>query len=246
LFARTGDAERALVTIREAVAADPAMTRDGALEVALLRRAGQAAEARQSLARWSAQDPQTAILRNEAVRLGRLDPALWLHLAGDAQRVLEVAAEYMGIGAWDDALAVLEHPYPSGAGVVSEPGAVPVARHPEVAYTRGYCREKLGQSGHADFQAASRMPTTYVFPQRAQTVAVLRSAIAENPDDATAYDLLGSLELSSGRVAAAIEEWEHARRLDPRRPVLHRSLGLALLHDGRLERARDVLEEGLG
>jgi len=245
LFARAGDAERALVTIREAVAADPAMTRAGALEVALLRRAGQAAEARQSLARWSAQDPTSAILRNEAVRLGRPDPALWLHLAGDAQRVLDVAVDYMGIGAWDDALAVLEHPYPSGAGVVSEPGAVPVARHPEVAYYRGYCRERLGESGRADFQAASRMPTTYVFPQRAQTVAVLRSAIAENPDDATAYDLLGSLELSSGRVAAAVDAWDKARSLDAHRPVLHRNLGLALLHAGQLERARDVLAEGL-
>jgi tetratricopeptide (TPR) repeat protein len=90
------------------------------------------------------------------------------------------------------------------------------------------------------------MPTTYVFPQRAQTVAVLRTALADDPEDATAHDLLGSLELSSGRVAAAIEEWEHARRLDPGRPVLHRNLGLALLHDGQLERARDVLEEGVG
>ena len=142
------------------------MTRAGAIQVALLRRAGRRAEASSRLAQWRAQDPTSAILRHEAVRLGSPDPALWLHLAGDAQRVLEVAADYMGIGAWDDALLVLDHPYPSGAGVVSEPGAPSVGQHPEVAYWRGYCRERLGQSGtrrlpgripHAD---DLRVPTT--------------------------------------------------------------------------------------
>jgi tetratricopeptide (TPR) repeat protein len=129
--------------------------------------------------------------------------------------------------------------------VVSEPGALPVARHPEIAYYRGYCRERLGGSGHADFQAASRLPTTYVFPRRAETMTVLRRALVDDPRDATAHALVGALELSSGRVKAAIESWDRARGLDPRMAVLHRNLGLALLHDGQLDRAREVLNEGL-
>jgi tetratricopeptide (TPR) repeat protein len=245
LAAGSGKGERALRIIEQAIAADPQMTRAGALEVALLRRAGRAADARARLTHWRAQDPTSAILRNEAVRLGSPDPPLWRHLAGDAQRVLEVAADYMGIAAWDDALLVLDRPYPSGAGVVSEPGALTVAQHPEIAYYRGYCKERLGRSGRADFQAASRLPTTYVFPQRAETMTVLRRALDDDPRDATAHALVGALELSSGRVGAAIEAWEQARRLDPRMPVLHRNLGLALLHDGRLDRAREVLVEGL-
>jgi tetratricopeptide (TPR) repeat protein len=243
--ARSGDGARAVRLIEEAVAADAGMTRAGAVEVALLRRGGRTAEARSRLVRWQAQDPTSAILRLEAVRLGSPDPALWFHLAGDAQRVLEVAADYMGMGAWDDALLVLDHPYPSGAGVVSEPGAPPIATHPEVAYWRGYCKDRLGRSGHDDFKAASRMPMTYVFPHRVETMAALASALAHDPADATAHALMGSLALSSGRVAAAIERWEHARRLAPRMPVLHRNLGLALLHDGQLERARGVLAEGV-
>jgi tetratricopeptide (TPR) repeat protein len=243
--ARAQDVERAVRVLEAAVAMDPQLTRAGALEVALLRRAGRTTEARSRLARWRDRDPTSAILRYEGVRLGSPDPALGRHLAGDAQRVLEVAADYMGIGAWDDALRVLEHRYPSGAGVVSEPGAPAVARHPEIAYYRGYCRERLGRSGRADFQAASRMPTTYVFPQRAETIRVLRAALADDPLDATAHFMMGALALSGGRMEAAVDEWEQARRLDPHRPVLHRNLGLALLHDGQLERAHGVLAEGL-
>ncbi len=245
LAARAGDGAGAVRFIGEAVAADPRAIRAGALQVALLRRAGRTAEARTRLAHWRAQDPTSAFLRTEAVMLGASDEALWRHLAGDAQRVLEVAADYMGIAAWDDALAVLDHPYPSGAGVVSEPGAAEVARHPEIAYWRGYGKERQGRSGHADYQAASRMPTTYVFPRRAETMTVLRRALADDPADATAHALVGALELASGRVPAAIDAWERARGLDPHMPVLHRNLGLALLHDGQLDRAQAVLAEGL-
>jgi tetratricopeptide (TPR) repeat protein len=243
--ARTRETDSALRLIADAVAAGPEMTRAGGIEVALLRRAGRTAEARARLAHWRAKDPTSAFLRLEAVRLGADDPALWTHLGGDVQRVLEIAVDEIGIGAWDDALALLSRQYPSGAGVVSEPGALPVNRHPEIAYFRGYCRTRLGQSGHPDFQEASHLPTTYVFPQRAETMVVLRRALEDDPSDATAHALVGALALSSGRVKAAIDAWEEARRLDPRRPVLHRNLGLALLHDGQLDRAREVLAEGL-
>jgi tetratricopeptide (TPR) repeat protein len=245
LEARAGDVGRALSLLEQAVTADPQVIRAGALEVALLRRAGRVGEARARLAHWRAQDPTSSYLRNEAVRLGATDPGLWSHLAGDAQRVLEVAADYMGIAAWNDALRVLERAYPTGPAVVAEPGAPAVAQHPLVAYYRGYCRMRLGGSGRPDFEAASRLPTSYVFPHRAETRIVLRQALADDPRDATAHALVGALELASGRVGAAIEAWEEARRLDPRRPVLHRNLGLALLHEGQLERAREVLTEGL-
>ena len=243
--ARAGDGGHAVGLLDQAIAAGPGITRAGALQVALLRRAGRAAEARARLARWRADDPTSTFLRHEAVRLGSTEPALWSHLAGDAQRVLGVAADYMGIAAWDDALLLLEHDYPSGSEVVSEPGAPPIAAHPLIAYYRGYCRARLGRSGRDDFAAASRLPTTYVFPKRAETRTVLAAALAENADDATAHALLGALDLASGRVAEAIGSWERARTFDPRMPVLHRNLGLALLHDGQLERAREVLAEGL-
>ena len=75
------------------------------------------------------------------------------------------------------------------------------------------------------------MSTTYVFPQRAESLPVLRAGRrAVNPADATARFLLGSLYLSGGLADRALAEWDEARRLDPTRPVLHRNLGLTLLH----------------
>jgi hypothetical protein len=116
------------------------------MEVALLRRVGRDEEASTRLARWRAADPPSSFLRHEAVLLGASDPSLWTHLAADPERVLELAVDYMAIGLWDDAHALLARRYP-GAGVVAEPGMVLPQDYPLVAYYRGYCAEKMGRSG---------------------------------------------------------------------------------------------------
>jgi len=74
------------------------------------------------------------------------------------------------------------------------------------------------------------MSTSYVFPNRPGTFAVLRAALVANPNDATARFLLGSLHLSGGLADKAIAAWEETRRINPKIPVLHRNLGMALLH----------------
>jgi tetratricopeptide (TPR) repeat protein len=123
---------------------------------------------------------------------------------------------------------------------------VPPQDDPEVAYYRGYAREKSGGSGASDYEAASKMSTRYVFPSRAESLLVFRRALASNPGDATAHFLLGSLMLASGRAADAVGEWQEARRLDPRIPVLHRNLGRTLLLvNGDAEAALAVFMEGV-
>jgi tetratricopeptide (TPR) repeat protein len=246
LDARAGDHAKALAAVRDVLAVSPSATSVGAVEVALLRRGGRAAEARERLRHWRLLDPASSALRYEAHRLGAPDPGLWTHLAGDAQRVLNVAIEYMALGAWDDALDLLARRYPTGPGVYSEPGAAAPQDDPEIAYYRGYCRQKQGGSGAADFAAASKMSTRYVFPSRAESFPVFRAALEANPADATARYLLGSLYLSGGMAEAAQREWEQARRLDRRLPVLHRNLGLTLLHVRRDPKAAlDVFLEGM-
>jgi tetratricopeptide (TPR) repeat protein len=245
LLARRGDLEGALDRVVAALREAPGSVRAGTFEVMLLRRLGRAPFARERLHHWRAQDPTSSALRSESVKLGGDAPALWRHLAGDPQRVIEVALDYMELGAWDDALGLLERRYPVGEGVHSEAGMPAPQEHPEVAYYRGFCRERLGGSGRADFEAASRMDTTYVFPHRAASLPVLRRALERNPRDATAHFLLGSLHLSGGLAEAAVTEWEEARRLRPELRVLHRNLGLTLLHATRdLPRALEVLREG--
>jgi tetratricopeptide (TPR) repeat protein len=245
LAAREGDPDGGLRLVRQALAAAPEMLRAGGMEVALLRRTGRAPEAKERLRHWQALDPPGSFLRHEAVLLGAVDEALWSHLAADPERVLELAVDYTALGLWDDAHALLARRYPSD-GVVAEPGTVLPQQYPLVAYYRGYCRERTGGDGREDFTLASRQSTRYVFPNRPESVVVLRRAIEAHPPDATARFLLGSLHLSGGRADEALAEWERARALDPRLPVLHRNIGFTLLYArGAAGDALRVFEEGM-
>ena len=232
--------------VRAALAASPEMIRAGGMEVALLRRTSRLDEARGRLRHWQALDPPNSFFRHEAVLLGTADETLWTHLASDPERVLELAVDYMALGLWDDAHALLARRFPA-TGVVAEPGMVLPQDYPLVAYYRGYCAEKLGRSGREDFALASRQSTRYVFPNRPESIVVLHRAIAVNPEDATAHFLLGSLHLSGGQTDAALAEWDKARALDPKRPVLHRNIGFTLLYaHGAAADALRIFEEGMG
>ena len=151
----------------------------------------------------------------------------------------------MALGLWDDAHALLARRYPS-QDVFAEPGAVLPQEYPLVAYYRGYCAMKAGRSGREDFALASRQSTRYVFPNRLESVAVLRRALEVEPKDATAHFLLGSLHLSGGNTSDALAEWQAARALDPKLPVLHRNIGFTILYaGGQPEEALRVFEEGM-
>jgi tetratricopeptide (TPR) repeat protein len=158
LEAREGPWPLALQRVREALASDPQTVRLGALEVALLRRAGRTPEARLQLAHWRALDPTSSLLRYEAVRLGTADGALFEHLGADPQRVLNIAVEYMGLGLWSDALDLLDRRYPVATGLRIEPGAVPPQDDPEVAYYRGFARERSHGALPAGLAAAGVGP----------------------------------------------------------------------------------------
>jgi tetratricopeptide (TPR) repeat protein len=246
LDARAADLATALVRVRALASESHDAVRAGGIEVALLRRLGNAAEARERLAHWRQLDPTGNFLRHEAVLLGADDPSLWLHLAGEPDRVLGLAEDYMALGFYPEAIALLARRYPTGEGVMAELGTPSPQEHPLVAYYRGYCRERTGASGGDDHRAASALSTRYVFPSRLSTERVLRAALVADPRDATARFLLGSFLLSSGRADDAIAAWEETRRLNPRIPVLHRNLGLGLLHSrGDADAALKVFVEGL-
>ena len=237
LSAREGNKDEALRLIRAAVADQPGMARAGGLEVALLRTLGRDAEARQRLAQWRGVDPTYALLRVEAAMLGQPDASLWTHLAADPERVLEIAVEYMELGLYPDALALLSRRYPVHGELESEPGAALPQDYPLVAYYRGYCKDLSGGDGKPDYAEASKLSTRYVFPYRQTTVAVLHRALETDPNDATAHFLLGSLLMSGGMADRAIAEWQAARSLNPQIPVLHRNLGSVLLVAKRDEAA---------
>src|SRR5262249_54765006 len=152
-------------------------------------------------------------------------------LGNDAIRVLNISAQYMRLGLYQRALNVLSREYPLPKPDETELDALPPGKHPMVAYFRGYCREELGQSPLADYQQASKLSTSYVFPSTAEELAVLRSAVGTNKEDATARYLLGTFYFSRGMTDSALSEWSQARKVNLKIPVLNASLGLALLHE---------------
>ena len=209
LSAREGDLKQAESYLRDALRAAPDDLRTAEELVAVLRAAGKQDESRKLADEWLGRVPQRYFLLEQT---GKPDLQ---HLANDAERVLNVAAEDMRLGLYSQVLEVLSRQYPPAVADETEPGALPPQKHPLVSYYRGYCQGKLGDSGSADFASASRLSTAYVFPSRAEDLAVLSAALLSNPEDATATYLLGTLYFSRGLTDDALKEWEQARKLNP-------------------------------
>ena len=239
--------EEATRIVHSLAAKTNAPPRVGALEVALLRRAGKTQEAQTRLRFWLLKDPADALLRVERIFNTSTDePALWSLLAGDPERVLALADQYRQIGAYDDALKLLEHHYAEQPVNQRSPGASLPQDYPLVAYYRGYFKKKLGQDPKPDFDIAAKQSTLYVFPHREIEYRILKAALEQNENDATAHDLLGDLYFDSNRATKAMAEWQHALAFNKNLPALHRNLGLALLDYAKDPAAAlRVLQEGV-
>src|SRR5207249_4984793 len=117
---------------------------------------------------------------------------LWQHLGADAERVLDLADQYVRLGMYEEAVQVLDHAYPVLPPAAIEPGAMAAGQSPLVAYYRAWCRSRLQQSAAAaaDLKIAGTQPITYAFPFRASSMAVLKFAVDANGTDANAHFLL--------------------------------------------------------
>jgi tetratricopeptide (TPR) repeat protein len=160
-------------------------------------------------------DPADELLRVERIFNTTTDePALWSLLAADPERVLTLADQYRQMGAYDDALKLLEHHYTAQPANQRAPGAVLPQDYPLVAYYRGYFKSKMGQDPKADFAIAAKLSTLYVFPHRQAEYQILRTALQQNENDAAAHDLLGYLYFDSNSPNEAIAEWKRALALN--------------------------------
>ena len=247
MLAAGGDQDGALTALRVALTPQSRAIRAGAMEIALLRSLGRMEEAAARLAYWTVIDPTDSALRYEAVKQGQDDSdALNSHLASDPQRILNIAEHLMGLGLFADALDVLSASYDSPDALILEPGVPGPSKHPLIWYYRGYCKEKTGQSGVAEYRTAAGLSVQFIFPNRPVSLDVLTAALRTSPDDPTALWLRGCVLLSVRRTNDAIADWARVRTLKPATPSLHRSLGRAWLdvkHDKVT--ALPILQEGL-
>ena len=222
------------------------MIRAGGMEVALLRRTGQAEEARARLAYWQSVDPPSSFLRHEAVLLGARGRGAVDAPRGGSRAGARAGRRLHGARPVGRRARAARPPLSVGrrrgrAGDGPAPGLPARGLLPRLLRREG----RAAPGGRTSPSPRASPPAT-----SSRTVPSLSSSSGgrwrRTRRDATAHFLLGSLLLSGGQSDAALGEWEKARALDPRLPVLHRNIGFTLLYArGAAADALRVFEEGM-
>jgi Flp pilus assembly protein TadD len=238
--ARQGALSAAEKNLAMSLAAAPQDLRAAEELGAVMRAQGKTQEANKLASEWLRRFPLSDFLNEEMAK-----PHLE-HLAADPYRALNVAFEYARLGLYRQAVNVLSRKYPAVNADQSEPGAVLPQNHPIVVYFRGYCREKLGESGASDYAEAARLKNTYVFPDSGEEFSALNAALNKNENDASARALLGDWYFARGEADLALDEWTRARANNPALPIVAASVGLGLLRvKGNFDGALEAFEQGI-
>ncbi len=240
LRAREGDLQGAASFLKAALAAEPANLRAQEELEAVLRAQGENSESNRLANIGLAADPMSDFLKEDTE-----NPNLQ-HLAADPYRVLRVASEYMRLGLYRQALGVLDRTYSSVDADRTEPGSVLPQQHPLVLYYAAYCKEMLGADAPRNWQTASELSTSLVFPSSETDRIVLEAALAANGKDATAHYLLGTLLFSKGLIDAGMAHWAEAKQLAPHMLLVDVGMGEALLVlKADPKRALEIFREGM-
>lgn len=208
------------------------------LKAAMLRHLGRKDEVRAVLAVAARKtDPLDVRLMAEqwlATRGADEARPLFATLNAYGPTAQETAAEYADAGLWRDGTDVLVQ------AVAAAPDKAKIS--PLVYYYLGHFAEKLGDTAQAAAyrRLATRMPPDYVFPFQDEVIAVLRGAMAADPQDARAPYYLGNL-LFDWQPDEAVKLWERSAALDPKFPITWRNLAQAWSHQpGDAARAKAI------
>ena len=221
LQVRVGDLETAGSTLREVLAVDARHGQAGTLLALVLRRTGRETEAAALLQSLLAADPLDQWARDLAGGA----------LTRDAATLLDVALEYVGIGADREALRLLDLARETAPAAPT--GQVQVGTL--VDYHRAAVLDRLGKPEEA---AAARRDAAgngerNGYAARLDDIAVLKLALDADPADHRASLMLGNWYYDRRRHHDAIDAW--SRCIVPGssvrvRVVAHRNLGIAVFN----------------
>ena len=251
-----GDFDAALIAVNRSLASNSESIRSLALKAAVL----------------SCLDPND---KGRAVikEVEKIDP-LDLNAAWDFYQTvedfptlgLELAAEYMNAGLWDDGyiklISVLDHESNTGvtvprrgiddgmAGVQSLETKADSDAHGYpvlLLYYLAYFADNSGHKREADAyrQLAAKAPTDFAFPFQMEMIPVFEAAMAANPKDSHAPYYLGNL-LYDTQPDRAVALWETSVKLGADFPVVYRNLAQVLTRrngQGDHDRAVALLEK---
>ncbi len=148
--------------------------------------------------------------RGQDSAAGQARDALWRLLSREPDSALELAFDYAAVGQKKQAAAILEQ----AAGRM---------KYAMLDYALGYYADDPRR-----YAEGAKADPAFVSPHRVEEIAVLQSAVKENPSDGRAWYYLGNALAANVRVPEAIEAWRRAAQLDSGNAITHRNLGLAL------------------
>ena len=145
-------------------------------------------------------------------------------IGGDLQTCLDLAHDFARAGFFDESIAILKNATPMPGDLPDQSWGV----QPLLNYTLGWLHEKSGDKKSAlnYFKQAATLPPDYCFPARLEEIAILKSAMNANPNDARAPYYLGNLFYDRRRHEEAIRLWEKSAKLAGDFSIVWRNLGI--------------------
>ncbi len=170
---------------------------------------------------------------------------LWLLLAREPDSILEVAFDYAAAGRRGESRGILEEAI-RRAQALPATGAAK-RDFPMLHYTLGFLYDQDGDRDRArsEYSMGAKGDPAFVFPHRIEEIAVLRGALAANPQDGRAAYYLGNVLASKNRDEEALAAWRDAIRLDPGNTIARRNLGRALWVTGKKEEAASQYQQAI-
>jgi tetratricopeptide (TPR) repeat protein len=237
-----GDVGAALTHDEDALEANALNVRALALKAALLRKAGKKSEAANAIAKIEQIDPLDVQGITEqwlATGSAASEAALMKTVKEHPETALEVAADDMDAGLWQDGSTVLTRV------VSAAPDKAKVS--PLMYYYLGYFAEQMHEDARAreEYALAKKASPEYVFPFQMEMMTVLEDAMRVDATDARAPYYEGNL-LFDWQPQRAQELWEQSAALGADFPVVYRNLAMVYTREGgQKDKARAALEKAV-
>lgn len=225
LEGRRGRWDKALDAVERACAANGRNVEALLGRAILLRQQGLQKAARKAIQRVLAVDPlnfgamnERRLLNQDAMTAnGDAEVDFIGYLRDEPYNYIETAARYRAFGLFSEAAALMQL-----AASSKDPA---LNASPMVYYHLAFYRARAGQSDQAKeaLQTASALSTDLCFPYGDASVEALRFAVETNPEDATAWHLLGNA-LADHQHEAAVSCWETAARYKTEEAMLYRNM----------------------
>jgi len=239
--ATKGDINAALTADQDSLEANANNIQALALKAALLRHSGRNSEAQAAIDALKKIDPLDVHGMTEqwlATNSAASAAALTKTVSEFPSTGLEVAADYMNEGLWQDGTTLLTHIVSTTANKSKV--------SPLVYYYLAFFAGQMHQADKvkAYDQLAEKASPDYVFPFQMEMIAVLDDAMRVNPGDSRAPYYLGNL-LYDWQPKQAQALWEKSASLGADFPVVYRNLALVYTNQGQREKALATLEKGV-